>query len=192
MGPAHFRPASASHPHRRPLSARARAHPALGAVYSLPGLGGGPYCRPENAPGSKGAPFDPRTTGSSHPGPQPAHCSGCWGEAGWTQSAQGAGRALCPPPPPSWDVRVDTRSPHPPALGHDASACFIGLAGQERSKTALVGEAVIYPGETKCGKGHTAARAALAAGGEASAVWMRAAVAVDVIFTPSRLAVHGN
>lgn len=102
------------------------------------------------------------------------------------------GGPSAPPPPPSWDVRVDTRSPHPPALGHDASACFIGLAGQERSKTALVGEAVIYPGETKCGKGHTAARAALAAGGEASAVWMRAAVAVDVIFTPSRLAVHGN
>lgn len=40
------------------------------------------------------------------------------------------------------------------ALGRDASACSTGMAGQERSETAFMGEAFVYSAETKYVKGH--------------------------------------
>ena len=96
--------------------------------------------------------------GSSNPVPQaPATPGADGGEARVSPGTQLGELGQQSARLPSWrDVRVDTRSPHPrpPSLGRDTSACFIGLAGQERSETALMGEAFIYSGETKYVKGH--------------------------------------
>lgn len=50
--------------------------------------------------------------------------------------------------------------------------CSTGLAGQERRRTAFMGEAFIYSGETKCVKGHCHLEAPAA--GEVPAARVRA------------------
>lgn len=79
--------------------------------------------------------------------------SGAGSLAGLSQGSLSAPSVLC-----AWplcDGKVDTCSPFPSpcTLGHVSSACPTGLAGQERRKTALMGEALIYSGETNYVKG---------------------------------------
>lgn len=92
--------------------------------------------------------------------------------AGWGLGRLSASLPVCDV---KWTHALPSPSPPllaPNALGRDTSVCSTGLAGQERRKTAFMGEAFIYSGETKYVKGHC--RLEAPAAGEVSAVRARA------------------